>query len=322
MIMDNNAFKILIADDSLLNQEMLRVILASDNEENVKRGKMPYVLDSAKSGPEALVKAVDFKPDLILLDIIMPGLSGFEVIEKLQKDASARSIPVIIITGLSQEGYEEKGLECGAVDYITKPFRKAVVLARIKTQQKIVEQMRIIESHSLVDALTGISNRRNFDIRIEEQWGYARRKKLPVSVLMMDIDHFKKYNDTYGHQQGDETLKVVANSITGALMRSSDTAYRWGGEEFIALLVDTDLESAMVVGERIREGVETTAVPSVSGGDALSVTISVGVASAIPGDNNEIQAIIKQADMALYAAKESGRNRVCSASDAAGIQDE
>jgi len=314
--MDNNTFKILIADDSLLNQEMLRVILSSDNEENLKMGRLQYVLDFAKSGPEALVKVIDFRPDLILLDIIMPGLSGFEVLEKLQTDEFARSVPVIIITGLSEEGYEEKGLECGAVDYITKPFRKAVVLARIKTQQKIVEQMRLIESYSLVDALTGISNRRNFDIRIEEQWGYARRKKLPVSVLMMDIDHFKNYNDTYGHQQGDETLKVVANAITNALMRSSDTAYRWGGEEFIALLVDTNLENAMVVAERIRKAVETASVQNLNGGDPLNVTISLGVASAIPGEKNEIPGMIKQADMALYTAKESGRNRVCSAPDA------
>jgi len=311
--MDSNGFKILIADDSLLNQEMLRVILSAVTSGAGQDGQSPYTLDFASSGPEALVKAVDFKPDLILLDIIMPGLSGFEVLERLQRETNTRAIPVIIITGLSDEGYEEKGLECGAVDYITKPFRKAVVLARIRTQLKIVEQMRLIESHSLIDQLTSIPNRRNFDIRIEEQWGYARRKNHPISVLMLDIDHFKRYNDTYGHQQGDETLKVVAASISKALFRSTDTAYRWGGEEFAILLVETSLESAAIVAERVRKNVETTLVPNLSGGDSLSVTVSVGVASAQPGADVDIAHMIKQADMALYAAKESGRNRVCTA---------
>jgi len=311
--MDGNGFRILVADDSLLNQEMLKVILSSASSNSAQDGLSQYVLDFANSGPETLVKAIDFKPDLILLDIIMPGLSGFEVLERLQHESNTKAIPVIIITGLSDESYEEKGLECGAVDYITKPFRKAVVLARIRTQQKIVEQMRLIESHSLLDQLTGIPNRRNFDIRIEEQWGYAKRKKHPISVLMLDIDHFKRYNDTYGHQQGDETLKVVASSISKALFRSTDTAYRWGGEEFAILLVETSLESAAIVAERVRKNVEATLVPNLGGGDSLSVTVSVGVASAQPGTDADIAHMIKQADMALYAAKESGRNRVCTA---------
>ena len=311
--MDSTGFKILIADDSLLNQEMLRVILTAVTSELAQEGQSPYILDFANSGPEALVKAIDFKPDLILLDIIMPGLSGFEVLERLQREVKTKAIPVIIITGLSDEANEEKGLECGAVDYIKKPFRKAVVLARIRNQRKIIEQMRLIESHSLIDQLTGIPNRRNFDIRIEEQWGYAKRKNHPISVLMLDIDHFKRYNDTYGHQQGDETLKAVAASISKALFRSSDTAYRWGGEEFAILLVDTDIESAAIVAERVRKNVETTLVPNLNGGDSLSVTVSVGVVSARPGIDADIAHTIKQADIALYAAKESGRNRVCTA---------
>ena len=313
--MDGNGFKILIADDSLLNQEMLRVILTSVSDGAVEAGQSQYILEVANSGPEALVKAIDFKPDLILLDIIMPGLSGFDVLERLQKEAHTRSIPVIIITGLSDEGYEERGLECGAVDYIKKPFRKAVVLARIKTQRKIVEQMRLIESHSLIDQLTGIPNRRNFDIRIEEQWGYAKRKNYPISILMLDIDHFKRYNDTYGHQQGDETLKAVAKSISGSLFRSTDTAFRWGGEEFAVLLMETDLKSATFVAERVRKNVESAMVQNLGGGDPLNVTVSVGVASALPGSNVDIPHMVKQADIALYAAKESGRNKVCAASD-------
>ena len=309
--MGNEGFRVLVADDSLLNQEMLRRILAEYNNELQGDEQLPYLIDFAKSGPEALDRIQQAKPDLLLLDIIMPGMDGFEVLEILKSSDSTKAIPVVIITGLSDESYEEKGLLRGAVDYITKPFRKPVVMARINTQRKVVEQMRLIEMHSMIDQLTGIPNRRSFDTRMEEQWGYARRKREHIGVLMVDIDHFKKYNDTYGHQQGDETLKMVAGVITEALMRSSDYAFRWGGEEFTALLVDTDLPGAIIVGERVREAVESTLVPNLAGGEPLKVTVSVGVSSIVPGSGDEIPELIKQADRGVYAAKESGRNKVC-----------
>ena len=321
--MDKNGFKILITDDSLLNQKILGAVLTSGISSAGLAGATdggsgsggvaasPYILEYAKSGEEALQKVGEFKPDLILLDIIMPGMDGFEVLKRLQADQSTRSIPVIIITGLPDENNEEKCFEYGAVDFITKPFRKAIVLARIKTQQKIVEQMQLISLHSLRDPLTNMSNRRDFDIRIKEQWGHAKRNSFPLSFLMMDIDHFKTYNDTYGHQQGDETLKAVAEAIKSALKRDSDTAYRWGGEEFTALLIDTDLPGAMLVARRVRLNVQAASVRNLAGGAPLSVTISVGVATMIPDESNGIEQMIKLADSALYTAKETGRNRAC-----------
>ena len=243
----------------------------------------------------------------------MPGMDGFEVLARLKECEVTQAIPVIIITGLSDEENEEKGFSSGAVDYITRPFHKSVVLARIKTHQKIVEQMRIIELHSFVDPLTNIPNRRSFDFRIEEVWGIAMRHKDPVSFLMIDIDNFKSFNDTYGHQQGDIALKAVAGTIVGALKRSSDMAFRWGGEEFTAILMDTSIEGALLVAERIRTGVENTLIPDINGDNPKTVTVSIGVASEIPEYGGKIANLIRRADVAMYVAKESGRNKVSSA---------
>ena len=311
-IMSSDGFKILIVDDSILNQEMLRLMLTSDMTATEAAGQAPYILEFAKTGPQALDMIAENKPDLILLDIVMPGMSGFDVLARLQENESTKSIPVIFITGLNDEANEERGLICGAVDYITRPFHKAIVLARIRTHRRIVEQMRLIELYSLIDPLTNIPNRRSFDFQMKEIWGRAARKKESVSVLIADVDFFKNYNDTYGHQQGDAALKVIANAITAALKRSSDMAFRWGGEEFTAVLVDTELEGAMLVAERIRESVESVPILDIGGGASHSITISVGVASASPGNDNNYAELIRFADMALYNAKKNGRNKVCS----------
>ena len=313
--MSSEGFKILIVDDSILNEEMLRVMLTADMTVSDGAGQDHYILDFAKTGTQALEMIAENRPDLILLDIVMPGMSGFDVLARLQESESTKSIPVIFITGLNDESNEERGLICGAVDYITRPFHKAVVLARIRTHKRIVEQMRLIEIYSLIDPLTNISNRRSFDFQIKEIWGRAARKKESVSVLMLDVDNFKNYNDTYGHQQGDAALKVIANTITTALKRSSDMAFRWGGEEFAAVLVDTTLDGAVIVAERIRESVEGAAIPDIGGGAPHNITVSVGVASQNPGNDNNYPELIRLADLALYNAKNSGRNRVCSESE-------
>ena len=316
--MERDSFKILIVDDSVLNQEVLRQILEmepSGTDVTVQAGeteKMRYTIITAKSGMEALEKVVQDSPDLVLLDIVMPGMSGFDVLTQLQESSETRRIPVIIISGLDYEGDEEKGLLMGAVDYVAKPFKKSVVLARIKTHLKIVEQMRLIEQLSMVDALTNIPNRRGFDIRMETEWRHAIREKTPISLLMIDADRFKLFNDRYGHQQGDIALQTLANTIKNTLKRSSDLVARWGGEEFVVLLPNTPIEGALRIAEQIRANIESTYVPGLGGNKPLSITASLGATSATPGPESSMTDFFEQADQALYIAKEAGRNKVCS----------
>ena len=313
--MELENFKILIVDDSRFNLEVLsRILLAAAETDDPDYPK--YTMTKASSGTEALEKALEEKPDLILLDIIMPGMSGFDVLAILKETEELRGIPVIIISGLADENDEEKGLSLGAVDYITKPFKNSIVIARVKTHLKIVAQMRIIERLSIIDQLTNIPNRRYFDNRIATEWKRTIREKVDISVLMIDVDHFKKFNDTYGHQQGDVVLKEVAATIKATVKRPTDIVARWGGEEFVVLLINTELEGAMIVAEQIRQGVENLKVYNINDPDVpLHVEVSIGAASMAPVAESLMEELVGDADKALYTAKETGRNKVCSQED-------
>jgi len=293
----NKEFTILIVDDEKINLDILGGILSP-----------AYNLLIARNGQRAIEIAREHKPDLILLDVLMPGMSGFEVIEKLRESDDTARIPVIFITGLKGAEDEEKGFILGAVDYITKPLHKAIVKARVNTHIRIVDQMRTIERIGLIDPLTKIANRRGFESRLDAEWKRAVREKTSISVLMMDIDKFKNYNDTYGHQQGDEVLKTFADVCMKTLLRPVDFAARWGGEEFVILLPDTDLNGAAEVAERVRKNVEDTVIHTEDGAET-GITVSIGVNSLIPDSGALTDDFIKKADQALYKAKESGRNR-------------
>ncbi|MDR2029196.1 MAG: diguanylate cyclase [Treponema sp.] len=294
-------YSILVVDDEKSNLMVLNRILCPF-----------YTIFTAKSGQEASVRIAENPPDLILLDIIMPDINGFDLLKRLKDSPLTRNIPVIIITGLSNEADEEKGFFLGAVDYITKPFKNAIVLARVKTHIQIVHQMRTIEKLGLIDGLTNIPNRRSFDDRIEMEWRRAMREKTPLSFLMMDVDNFKSYNDTYGHPQGDILLQTIARVFAAAAMRPADLAARLGGEEFGVLLPDTDLESALVMAEKIRSNVEIIRIATATGQIMTNITISIGVVSLIPTEDIAISSFIAQADRNLYTAKNQGRNRICS----------
>jgi len=298
--MDRNKLKILIIEDSKLNREILNKILHRE-----------YIIVFAHDGEEALGKVESENPDLILLDIVLPGIDGFNVLLKLKSNEISSSIPVIIITGRSNTDDEVKGLKLGAVDYITKPFHEVVVKARVETQERILNQMRMIEKLSFIDTLTNIPNRRQFDLNLTKEWNRARREKHPVCALMIDIDHFKMYNDTHGHQQGDVALKTVADIITSSLKRSTDIAARWGGEEFSVLLPNTTIEGAKHIAEDIRKSIETASVPCHETASEHKITVSIGTAQIQPGSDNSSTELIMLADTALYKAKETGRNRVC-----------
>jgi diguanylate cyclase (GGDEF)-like protein len=290
-------FTVLITDDEKMNVTILGNILSPK-----------YNLLISRNGSKALELAKEHKPDLILLDVLMPDMTGFEVIEQLKASDDTNKIPVIFITGLTSSENEEKGFFLGAVDYITKPFNEAIVKARVNTHIKIVDQMRTIEQLGLIDPLTRVSNRRGFENRAYTEWSNAHRERNPLSVLMMDIDKFKTYNDTYGHQQGDEALKAFAKTCVESLFRATDFAARWGGEEFIILLPHTDSSGAAEIAERVRKNIEETVI-STEDGRVTKITVSIGINTAIPSAETVFNDLVKGADQALYKAKESGRNR-------------
>jgi diguanylate cyclase (GGDEF)-like protein len=290
---------ILIVDDEKSNIDVLSHIL-----------KEKYKLFIAKNGESALKIARDNLPNLILLDIIMPEMDGFEVLSELKKSEHTSKIPVIFITGQDGKDAEINGLNKGAVDYITKPFHSMIVEARVNTHMKIVEQMRIIERMSIMDELTDLPNRRYFNDQLAREWGRAIRETLSISLLIIDVDKFKVYNDTFGHPQGDTLLHTVAGVFKEALKRPADFVARWGGEEFIMLLPGSDLEGALNVAERVRSSVESTIIPCIDG-TSTSTTVSIGVNSERPIIHLPAAGFVSRADKALYEAKESGRNRIC-----------
>jgi len=293
---------ILIVDDAPLNVKILAQSLES-----------LYRIKVANNGEEALKISQREQPDLILLDIMMPKIDGFEVCRQLKKNTITRKIPVIFVTTLNAEADEEQGLNLGAIDYITKPFVIPIVKARIRNHIHLKLQADLLESMSLLDALTLIPNRRRFDEALTTEWKQAIRHKTPISLIMIDIDHFKQYNDHYGHGAGDICLQRVAAALAKMIVRPSDLIARYGGEEFVVILPDTNQQAALKVAERLREGIEHLALPHTYSEAATVVTISVGVATQI-----EIQEYFSPktlndaADHALYRAKEGGRNQVCS----------
>ena len=296
---------ILVVDDSIQNIMTLTHMLNKD-----------YVVYIAKDGHKAIELAKTHLPDIILLDIIMPGIDGYEVIIALKNDDKTRHIPVIFLTGLINVNDEEKGLALGAADYITKPFSAAIVKLRVKNQIKMLDQLHTIERLSMLDQLTEIPNRRSFDKQIKSEWGRAIREKTTIGVLAIDVDRFKIYNDTYGHQQGDVALQAIAKMLKSQLKRPGDFAARWGGEEFFVLLPNTNAPGAMGIAEQIRKATEEMIIPCANG-EPTKMTISIGVNTKAPSSDSldSLDAFIAEADKALYAAKEIGRNRVCYAQD-------
>lgn len=269
--------------------------------------------------------------DLILMDLFMPGMNGIEACSYIKSFKKYDDIPVIMVTAMDDVCSLEKAFSAGAVDYIRKPFNKIELSARLnyalklkietdkrKDRERELEELNValqsvneqLKRLSSLDGLTGISNRRSFDERLAEEWGRARRSVSPLSLIMLDIDFFKPYNDSYGHIGGDECLVNVANILKKTLHRPADFLARYGGEEFIVVLPETDAEGANKIAEDLRSAVESMGVPHKASSVAGHVTISLGTATMTPAEGTEPSALIEVADNALYAAKEGGRNRV------------
>jgi diguanylate cyclase (GGDEF)-like protein len=297
--MEEKKFRILIIDDEEININILTEYLKSE-----------YEVVCARNGESALNIIQEHEPNLILLDIVMPGMNGFEILKKIKNIPSIMSIPVIFITGSNDTEDEEKGLALGAVDYITKPFNPSIVKARINTHLKLSEYIITIEKQCMLDALTGLPNRRGFDNRMDIEWGRASREKTPLGMIILDLDNFKKYNDTYGHPQGDILLKVVSDIINNTIKRATDFASRWGGEEFVVLLPGTDKDGTLNVAEQIRINIKKAQVPF-SDGSITNITVSCGGLSIIPSEEDSISDTIEKADQLLYSAKKNGKDQVC-----------
>lgn len=296
---------VLIVDDEAMNITALSHILKQD-----------YTVYVEKDGFGCIEAARELKPDLILLDILMPAMSGFEVITALKKDDETKDIPVIFVTGLNNAQDEEMGFVLGAVDYINKPFSHAVVKLRVKSQMQILNQMRIIHNISITDALTGIGNRRFFYTQLEQEWLRSLRQQNTISFMMLDIDNFKEFNDTHGHLQGDLVLKETAQILKNSLSRAIDKIARWGGEEFAIILPDTSIDGAQNVAERIRATVESHTF-KLDGKSHANLTVSIGINCNSPQRTGEysLENFVSDADRALYHAKATGRNKVCSVRD-------
>jgi diguanylate cyclase (GGDEF)-like protein len=244
----------------------------------------------------------------------MPEMDGYQAITELKKTEKIRNIPVIFISSLVSNEEEEKGLALNAADYILKPFRATLVKLRVRNQIQIVNQLRAIERLGMIDPLTNMPNRRSFDERLCLEWNHAIRERMPISLLIMDLDKFKNLNDTYGHQKGDIVLQTIAKIFPHSYKRSGDFAARWGGEEFVVLLPNTPLAGAIDIAEKIRTDVENAEIHCPDG-TTLRTTLSIGVNSQIPTKDSQIDLFINKADKALYAAKDAGRNRVAQAPD-------
>ncbi|MFO7803928.1 MAG: diguanylate cyclase [Desulfovermiculus sp.] len=297
-------------------QEKQAVLIVDDQPANIhvlgKLIKDDYKILAATSGAKALeIANSENKPDLILLDIMMPEMDGYEVCRRLKANERTNSIPVIFVTARDSPEDEEMGLNLGAVDYISKPFRPTIVRVRVKNHMNLKIKTDMLEKLSLQDGLTNIPNRRFFTQSLDREWARAMRNSLPLSLVMMDIDNFKPYNDNYGHGAGDECLQRVARALNNPLKRPMDLVARYGGEEFVALLPETDVQGAMHAAQGMRAAVEALAIPHEYSQTASVVTMSMGVATHAPNTPQEdAEGLLKAADRALYRSKEKGRNQV------------
>jgi diguanylate cyclase (GGDEF)-like protein len=291
--------KILIVDDQLINIRVLHELFRQDCE-----------VFMATSGEQAIAVCQSQLPDLVLLDVVMDGMDGHEVCRRLKADLATQGIPIIFITAQRHESEEVFGLELGAVDFISKPINPIIVKARVRTHLALKLQSDQLRSMALIDGLTGIANRRKFDEDLLADWRQCFRDQKPLSLILVDVDYFKLYNDRYGHQAGDECLKSVAHTLAESVRRPYDLVARYGGEEFACILPSTGLSGAVDIAERMQGYVRALGIEHSDSDLDRVVTISLGVATLVPNGDFKFKELIEIADKQLYSAKQAGRGRV------------
>ncbi len=321
--------------------EKFTVLIVDDNPVNLRLAvdyleARDFIVLVAQDGESGLQRAKYASPQMILLDVILPGIDGFETCRLLKSDPQTKNIPVIFMTALVDTEDKVKGFEVGAVDYVTKPIQEAELLARITTHLRVQsltyqlqKQNQLLQQQALelqaarqkaesacselqrlvhLDGLTEVANRRGFDQHLTKEWRRLAREQAPLSLILCDIDYFKRYNDFYGHQAGDDCLRQIAQAIVRAVQRPADLVARYGGEEFAIILPNTDAEGAVQVAQSIGAEIELLNIPHAKSHVSDVVTVSLGISSQVPHQEMSIELLIATADSSLYAAKNQGRN--------------
>jgi diguanylate cyclase (GGDEF)-like protein len=296
-----------------------RVLVVDDEPANIHvladalRGL--YDVRFATGGERALELASRHPVDLVLADVVMPGMDGFELLRRLKAEPATRHVPVIFVTAMDEIGDEERGLMLGAVDYLTKPIRPAIVRARVRTHVELKRQRDLLERSALIDGLTGIANRRRFDEELERRWYEAQRSRTALSLMLVDVDHFKQFNDNYGHGAGDECLRRVAGAIEAAFSRAGDLAARYGGEEFAVLWQGGEGPGQV---RRMLQAIRVLGIPHRASSAGSVVSASAGAVQVLPQAGSGPRSAMEEADRLLYAAKQGGRDRCVHANLAVG----
>ncbi len=315
---------ILLVDDQQMIAEVIRRALTTED----------FDFHYCKNPTEALKVAEKLKPTIILQDLVMPEIDGLTMVKFYRANPITAQVPIIVLSTKEEPEIKSKAFEFGANDYLVKLPDKIELIARIryhsqayinqkqrdeafkalrKSQQRLAQANKILQRLSSLDGLTGIANRRRFDQLLKKEWLRAIRHSSSISIIMLDIDFFKLFNDTYGHQGGDDCLKQVAETLENSIHRETDMVARYGGEEFVAILPETGVHGALEVAKNMCSKIEDQHIPHKNSKVADHLTISVGVATAIPERGSQPETLIAAADKALYEAKNNGRNQVRSA---------
>lgn len=284
---------ILVVDDQPINIQTIYQILGPQ-----------YKILMATSGPQAIAVCKKSMPDLVLMDVVMPEQDGLTTCRLMKEDTDIANIPVIFVTGLQQQSDEDACWEAGAVDFLQKPVNASTLRYRVKAHLTLKRQSDLLRSLAYLDGLTGVYNRRYFNDYFQSQLANSKRLQQPLSIILIDIDHFKQYNDQFGHLAGDDALKLVAKTLKACCHRPADLLARYGGEEFICVLPNTDLAGALHLADRMLKAVAMQKIdhPTVNRG---IVTISLGIATGTGAESD----LVKLADTRLYQAKLNGRNQ-------------
>ena len=322
---DEFAVSVLLVDDQAIIGEAVRRMLT------VEAGISFHFCSDPN---EAMAAAEDIQPTVILQDLVMPGVDGLLLVSQYRNNPKLRDLPIIVLSSKEDPKIKSQAFAIGANDYLVKLPDPVELIARIRyhsraylalkqrdlanqalrlSQQQLVESNLALQRMTKLDGLTGLSNRRHFDEHLEAEWKRARREKTELSLLIMDVDFFKSYNDSFGHVMGDEALRSVAQVLAQSCSRPSDLVARYGGEEFAIILPNTSHEGACLIADGVRRAVQALGIAHVTPTPDATLTVSVGVATIVPGQDTRPISLIQRADTGLYQAKERGRNQICTA---------